>query len=245
MGWQATGWAFNSPIENSGCKFVLVALAERAGNEDDSSRTWHCHPSIKTISEYTAQGYRTIQRHLDWLEANSFISRERRVQSKSRLGSYNFTLNPLGCQNGQWPKITSDVVEIGHTEPVIGTDQIVVIRAPDPFDVFWEAYPLKKAKDAARVAFARAIKRISEPDPLQIILRGVEYYKAEIARTGVLVKHPSTWLNGGCWNDEPTPDGGQADGRKQPASSPRQRTDDAMHAGFMEAAYRHRDRWRL
>lgn len=249
MGWQATGWAFKSPIPNPGCKFVLVALAERAGNQDDEM-TWYCHPSIKTISLYTAQGYRTIQRHLDWLDDHGFISRVRRMQSKDRQGAYDFTLNPMSCQNGQWPNGAPEVAPNGHAEPVNGTGQVVVGSTREAFDIWWKAYPLKKAKDAASRAFDKAWARMKDDNRLQVLLDGVARYVEEIARTDILIKHPATWLNGGCWDDEPDTNRSQTDGR--PATGVdriAQRHDRViapMLAGAQEALDRGgRQRWRL
>lgn len=65
------------------------------------------------------------------------------------------------------------------------------------FDSFWQAYPNKKAKGAARRAFNTAIKRAEFGQ----IIAGLEAYKAnkEPWRTWM---HPATWLNGECWDDE-------------------------------------------
>lgn len=73
------------------------------------------------------------------------------------------------------------------------------------FDAFWRAYPRKVAKDAATKAFAKAVRRITDPDPLAVILAGIER-----ALPGwddpQFIPHPSTWLNRGSWEDEaPTP----------------------------------------
>lgn len=69
------------------------------------------------------------------------------------------------------------------------------------FEEFWTTYPLKKAKDAAARAYASAIKRAT---PEQI-LAAASAYRDDSARKRAepkFTKHPATWLNGGCWNDE-------------------------------------------
>ncbi len=78
-------------------------------------------------------------------------------------------------------------------------------RGSADFDAFWRAYPRKVAKDAATKAFAKAVRRITDPDPLAVILAGIER-----ALPGwddpQFIPHPSTWLNRGSWEDEaPTP----------------------------------------
>ena len=41
------------------------------------------------------------------------------------------------------------------------------------FAAFWSAYPRKKSKEAAVKAFARAMRRITEDDPLAVIIAGI------------------------------------------------------------------------
>lgn len=75
-------------------------------------------------------------------------------------------------------------------------------RARDAaFNEFWAAYPKRKAKDAARKAFDRALDRIPG-DALATILAGIER-----AMPGwddpKFIPHPASWLNAGCWDDDP------------------------------------------
>jgi hypothetical protein len=70
----------------------------------------------------------------------------------------------------------------------------------DAFDRFWAAYPRKVAKEAARKAFAKAVEGVGNPDTL---VAGAQRYAVE--RSGEppkYTKHPATWLNAGCWEDE-------------------------------------------
>lgn len=66
---------------------------------------------------------------------------------------------------------------------------------------FWDTYPLKKSKDGARKSWASAIKRADAAD----IIAGAERYRDDPNRKSEFTKHPTTWLNQGCWADEPTP----------------------------------------
>jgi Helix-turn-helix domain len=68
------------------------------------------------------------------------------------------------------------------------------------FERFWAAYPRKVAKEAARRAYDKALERGVTP---AVLLAGAQRYAAE--RQGEpprYTKHPATWLNGGCWEDE-------------------------------------------
>ena len=59
----------------------------------------------------------------------------------------------------------------------------------------------KVAKDAARKAFAKAVNRMTEDDPLAVILAGIE--RALPGWTDPnFIPHPASWLNAGRWEDE-------------------------------------------
>lgn len=70
------------------------------------------------------------------------------------------------------------------------------------FDRFWQAYPKKVGKDAARKAFE---KRAPNDDLLEQMLEAVAMQTRSTAWTkdgGEFIPHPSTWLNQGRWQDE-------------------------------------------
>lgn len=69
------------------------------------------------------------------------------------------------------------------------------------FDRFWEAYPRKQAKGAARKAFAKARKKVS----LGVMLAAVEAQKTSWEWTkegGQYIPCPSSWLNQEQWANE-------------------------------------------
>jgi hypothetical protein len=74
----------------------------------------------------------------------------------------------------------------------------------ESFERFWSAYPRKVAKEAARRAWAKAIEGgVGNPDTL---IAGAQRYAAERAgQDPKYTKHPATWLNAGCWQDEMPP----------------------------------------
>lgn len=70
------------------------------------------------------------------------------------------------------------------------------------FDAFWNAYPKKVGKDAARKAFA---KRKPDDKLLGDILKAIEVQKTTEdwrKSDGQFIPHPATWLNKGRWMDE-------------------------------------------
>lgn len=73
----------------------------------------------------------------------------------------------------------------------------------DPqFDAFWQAYPRKVGKGEARNVFARAIRKTT----LDRMLDALSWQRNQpqwLKNGGAYVPHPSTWLNGERWDDEP------------------------------------------
>jgi hypothetical protein len=65
------------------------------------------------------------------------------------------------------------------------------------FEEFWETYPRKEGKIAARRAWDKAVK-ITNPDK---IVAAVREYPFDLTRRRY-IKHPATWLNAGCWEDD-------------------------------------------
>jgi Holliday junction resolvase RusA-like endonuclease len=80
---------------------------------------------------------------------------------------------------------------------------------------FWDAYPRRVAKKAARAKFAAACRRA---DPAAIV-DGARRYRDDTNRVDRFTKHPTTWLEGDCWDDPPLPPRTDADGH-QPYRNP-------------------------
>jgi len=69
------------------------------------------------------------------------------------------------------------------------------------FDQFWIQYPRKVGKEAARKAFAKAMKKTT----MDKVLSGVEDLRIRVAgKDPQFTPHPATWLNEGRWDDEAT-----------------------------------------
>lgn len=70
----------------------------------------------------------------------------------------------------------------------------------DEFEKFWHAYPRRTGKLDARRAYAKAVK-LAAPD--RIIAGAYRYAQERYDQDEQFTKHPATWLNKGCWDDEP------------------------------------------
>jgi uncharacterized protein YdaU (DUF1376 family) len=92
-----------------------------------------------------------------------------------------------------------------HTDTDTDTDTEYMVTGVTDFDSFWQLYPRKVSK-------ADALKSWNKINPdkqlLGMISAGLTKYLASEAwacEAGKFIKHPATWLNHGCWNDDPKP----------------------------------------
>lgn len=99
-------------------------------------------------------------------------------------------------------------------------------RAPDGFEEFWQAVPRKVAKDKARPAYVKALRKTDARTLIEAMRR---YAQSRIGEDPQYTAHPASWLNAGRWQDEPPPQvapRGNADGTDK-----QQRKLDAFIAG--------------
>lgn len=69
------------------------------------------------------------------------------------------------------------------------------------FKEFWDAYPRKASKGAARTAWSKAI---AKADP-SVIIAAAAAYRDDPNREDGFTAHAATWLNQERWDDEPLP----------------------------------------
>jgi hypothetical protein len=103
------------------------------------------------------------------------------------------------------------------------------------FNTWYRQYPKHVAKSAALKAYRTVIaKKLATPDEL---LTGAMRYASE--RSGQdpkYTKHPSTWLNAGCWADEsPVPAGVTIDSNGNQIKPPPDRQPVNAHAARVQA----------
>lgn len=117
---------------------------------------------------------------------------------------------PLGSPPGDTPRDSPGdsppVVPVPPSRPVPSTPNLrppgasVLVNGDREaaFAAFWSCYPKKVAKATARAAFGKALKRTTA----ETIVAGAQSYRDDPERDPDFTKHPATWLNGDCWDDE-------------------------------------------
>lgn len=76
-------------------------------------------------------------------------------------------------------------------------------RTNSDFERFWEVYPKKTDKGAARRAFTRAVKKV---DVELIIEKARAYAEDPNLPEKRFVKYPGSWLNAEAWDNGPLPE---------------------------------------
>jgi len=76
----------------------------------------------------------------------------------------------------------------------------------EAFGAFWSNYPKKKAREEAKKAWIAAIERGA--DPKRIVDAAQAYARERFGQDPKYTKYPATWLNKGCYDDEPDPQPG-------------------------------------
>lgn len=77
----------------------------------------------------------------------------------------------------------------------------------DAFGAFWLVYPKKRAREEAKRAWCQAIERGA--DPQHLVNAATAYARERANEDPQYTKHPATWLNKGCYDDEPDTQPGQ------------------------------------
>lgn len=194
---------------------VYGSLATRAGLRSNI-------PSRETIAREARCSVRKVADALNELEALGVLERVRRTGASGQASNGYVLLSGRGVDERstvEAPDALTDEVEAGDARgggtseqvaPLIEVDRSQVDRTPVvplldvAFDEFWSLFPAgrKKAKSAARRAFAGAVKRAG----LDAVMAGVRRYAADTNLPAPeFIPMPSTWLNQGRWEDEPEP----------------------------------------
>lgn len=154
-------------------------------------------PDKKTALRYmTAKQYDTAMTYIDSIAARvcddvSSVIKKRNAE-KIRYSKNKGSTKILQADCEQTVSSLSEQIRL---------DKIREDNINMQFDLFYSAYPIHKGKQKALIAYKNALKKTSH----ELIMQGLEAYLADIKKKNTedkYIKHPSTWLNQGCWMDE-------------------------------------------
>lgn len=184
-------------------KLVLLKLADHANDYG------YAYPGVVGIAKACGLHDRSIRRILSDLRKLGVIkiSEEENPETKKPI-TYRITIDthviPTPDIGVHAPLTSASMTPDTHVketiiEPSVEPSDIYI----DGFKEFYELYPRKKSPLKAKAAYLKARKETDH----ESIIRGLREYIAHICREGTedkFIKHPATWLNGGCWADDYT-----------------------------------------
>lgn len=187
------------PIENAAAKVILIALSTYSNAEGT------CFPSQQKLSDDTLIPVRTVTRCIYWLEHHGYI-RVWRKPNKPNLYLLTSMEEDMTNENGD-AKLAHEVVsnitklELANNNTLSSRAKMAHPNQTTDFESFWQSYPRRIGKGAARTAFAKAIKLT----PANEIIAAAKEYAEYCDVNGVekqFTPHASTWLNGERWDDD-------------------------------------------
>lgn len=217
MSVDATRWAWAVEVSSSTKRLVLLALADRAGEEHT------CYPSAMRMVKDTNLNRKTILTAINDLIADGLL-----LDTGERKGNGVRVLKLVGVfgrENDTYPKkITSTKndtsteigmttsTEIGMTtDPKNGIQNLkgnlkgnLKKEFSEKFEKFWSAYPKCKRK-SDKVGTSKTFKKYSSEFDVDFLISILEKQKADnswIKQNGEFIPAPTVWLNQKQWENE-------------------------------------------
>ena len=197
-------------IQNPIAKVILIALASY------SNAQGQCFPSQQRLAEDAAVSLRTVIISIQWLESNGYIRilkrpnksniytltcmEEEEVTEKKENGSAEYAHEVVS--NITKLDIDKKISKKEDSYSTLTSSAKSASPKDNPFFLaFWESYPRRIGKGAARTAFAKSVKLA---DPNDIIQASIKYadHCQESGTEKQFIPHPSTWLNAERWEDD-------------------------------------------
>jgi hypothetical protein len=203
-------WAWSAPTESTR-KLVLLALADHA-NRDGVA--W---PSLRRIAARTGLSERTVQYALRDLQEEGHIRRVRKPGARTRAYCLALSSSDSADSKPQRMQAPGAVVAGDSCIPCVSTpasdapkptisnnkiEETTIrtydVNAPDwnAFNVFFEEYPRKEAREAAKRAFPAAAEAAGGADALLKALKNYEF-----SCDPRYVPYAVTWLRDRRWLD--------------------------------------------
>ena len=207
-------WKYSAAT--GGSLLVLLCLADHANVERRS-----CWPSLETIAQRSRLTVRQVRRILRWLEeigeittvpgggrrrTNLYVIADLNPDISSGVETRTFaTGNPDICDQTRTfatgKPDTGVLRTINEPSKEPSGEPSPRSRAPGSFTDFFETYPRKANRAGAERAWKTATRKTSA----EKIIAGAQRYRDDPNRVDQFTKFPTTWLDQGCWDDDPLP----------------------------------------
>lgn len=164
--------------------------------QDNGKTTARVPQDYRTSTARVPQDYRTGERessiHAGFSDDALYIDRE---ENRYRQDKSNYPPNP--------PR-GNDAIDAA---PVTKPKKKPKAEASESFGQFWAAYPKRVGYGNAVKAWAKAIDEsgLTEDALLRQALDGLAKWQASEQWASGYIQHPTTWLHGSMWRDDPPP----------------------------------------
>ena len=198
---------------NTATKLVALAIAKYWRPDKP------CYPSLSTImSDCSIKSKHTVIKAISELKENGLIKvKKGEIKYLSSMQNFYELVGvnsgaDNGASNGAVNGASNGAVNGALNAPEIREEENMVISNnkkinkkvfSKEFEEWWKEVPRKVSKDAAYRKFNTllAAKIVTFDELIEGMKRYAEHCREENTEEQY-IKHPSTWLNGGCWKDE-------------------------------------------
>lgn len=190
-----------TPVPNPTAKIVLLAMASYCSSAGE------CFPSQRKLAEDTFLTDRTIRTAIRWLVDHGYLEVKARRNSSNLYILTSMKEIDMDHEEKFSSEIDSNITKLDFTKKDIAksyttsAEKFAHPHDTPMFMAFWQAYPRRIGKGAARTAFKKATKIV---DGSFIVDAAAKYARhCEIVGTEKqYIPHPATWLNQERWDDD-------------------------------------------
>jgi len=172
------------------------------------------------VHRYEANGDQLL--YISWWDSIQRIDKPGKGRNPRPDGTFDYKASDIRESVASPPETLAPVTEEqgnrGTGEQRVNTPSKPAASklTPSQFDHFWEWYPRKVGKEAARKAWDKARGKADQ----FAIIEGLERFRLDPnLPPKEFIPHPATWLNEGRWDDEALPARGQQTQTPRPTGS--------------------------
>jgi len=196
-------WILDAPISPTAVR--TFALLQRYANNQNT-----CWPSRNTLAKRMSCSTDTVDRALKELHKINAISIQHRTSTPGQPQTNLYTLH-MGVAAPLRTGSRTDAEGIAAQMPTKSKKKNqsqeqthTTSSEDDGFETFWNHYPRKIGKGAARKAWKTALRKTTPTT----IIEATQLYTITCPKDPQYIAHPTTWLNAERWLDHqntPTP----------------------------------------
>jgi hypothetical protein len=204
--------ASDSGISGSTCKLAIYIACRFLNRKTNTA--WPSQPALaELLGIRTREG---VRRCVDQLVTGGHLTVEV-SHGRGTANRYRIILKDIAAQDDETQpdddpvETTSKNAESSTTETLFPDDPPPAkAKAPrtsaidESFDIWWQQYPKKVEKAAARKAYHRIVSK-GEASSEELLSGVMKYAAAQTGKDAKYIKYPQGWLNGARWTDEDAP----------------------------------------